>query len=209
MTNHVSEAAVELRQLAAADPLDESDTLEALFAEIGEDLTDAIVGGSRERLVALRRELRRAYSLLMVREDERPEETLPFVIGRVTGLLELAGSAVRRQRPAGFGRELDDERNLQILLLLQEQEMALSELTGRLGIDKAAVSRRLQKLEAAGLLIRQMSGRQLYSRLTPAAGQVLRERQAAAVARPKRAYFPRFEEADIAALVRPEREASG
>ncbi len=210
MADHRSEAAIELRQLAAADPLGEADALEALFTEIGEDLTDAIQAGSRERLAALRRELRRAYSLLAVREDRRPEETLPFVLGRVVGLLELAGSAARRQRPAGFGRELDDKRSLQLLELLQEKEMASSELTERLGIDKAAVSRRLQKLEAAGLLIRQMSGRQLYSRLTPAASQALREHQGqvAAAARPKRAYFRHFGDEDIAALVGKPPEAA-
>ncbi len=210
MESQTSDAVIELRQLAAADPLREVDALEALFAEIGEDLTDAIQSGGRERLAALRRELRRVYSLVAVREDDKSEETLPFVLGRVASLLELAGSAARRQRRAGFGRELDDERTLQVLELLREKEMASSELTERLGIDKAAVSRRLRKLEAAGLLIRQMSGRRLYSRLTPAARQALRERQGrvAAVGRPERTYFGHYGEEDISALVGKPQEAA-
>ncbi len=200
MNPNASEAVVELRELVAADRLDDADALEALFTDIGEDVIEAIRAGNRERLAALRREVRRAYSLLVVRQAEGAEETPAFVLGRIATLVELAGAAARSQRPAGFGHELDDDRNLEILELLQDQELALTELTKRLGIDKAAVSRRLQRLDAAGLIIRQMSGRRLFSRLTPAARQVVEARTAAAVR--GRSGFDHFEQHDIDAMLR-------
>ncbi|MCP4657729.1 MAG: ArsR family transcriptional regulator [bacterium] len=200
MNPNASEAVVELRELVAADQLGDADALEALFADIGEDIIEAVRAGNREGLAALRREVRRAYSLLVVRQAEGAEETPAFVLGRIAALVELAGAAARSQLPAGFGRELDDDRNLEILKLLQDQEMALVELTKHLGIDKAAVSRRLQRLDAAGLIIRQMSGRCLYSRLTPAARQVVESKTAAAV---RGGYgFDHFENHDIAAMFR-------
>ncbi len=162
-------AIVRLREAFDLD----ADAVEGLLALVSEDVLDAVETEDREYLLGARRELHRAYTVLAASGHDISETEPPFLLGRVAGLLELVGASALRQRPVEFERELNNERNLELLYLLREGEKTSTELTGRLSVDKSMVSRRLRKLEAAGLVIRQLSGRQLYSRLSLAARSAL------------------------------------
>lgn len=140
-------------------------TLEGLFAVISEDVLDALDEVDSEHLANAWQELRRSYVLLTA-QDPEAEDTAAFVLGRVTGLLELVGAAVERQEPAKLRREMANGNSREVLDLLRRGEKTSKEIEEALGIDKALLSKQLQRLEAVGLIIRQKSGRDTYSRLS-------------------------------------------
>jgi hypothetical protein len=74
--------------------------LEGLFAVINEDFLDALESIDDDYLYdylnGARRELRRSYAVLAAQEPAA-EDTPAFILGRITGLLELVGAAADRQ----------------------------------------------------------------------------------------------------------------
>ena len=172
--------------------------LEGLFAVIAEDVLDALDKADAAHLASARRELRRSYALLAAQEPEA-EDTAAFVLGRVSGLLELVGAASERQEPIEFRREMANEKNRKILELLRDGEKASKEIEVALGMDKGQLSKWLQKLEAVGVIVRQKSGRRIYSRLSLAAQTALDEDE---LGGGRASGFERFGLQDIADVLR-------
>lgn len=164
-----------IRRLRAAcdGEHDDVETLQGLLSAVTQDVLDIVQVADREELIGARIELRAAHTLLTA---NGPDGEPSFLLGQVTSLLALVDAAASRQPSVDFLRELDNEKNRELLMLLLDGEKTSTELTKSLGIDKSAISRRLRKLEAAALVIRQLSGRQLYSRLSMAARKALGQR---------------------------------
>ncbi len=167
MAEYKLAAICELRQALRNDA--EPNVLEGMFAAVTEDVLDALEVQDCDYLSGSRQELRRTFAVLAARSSSDIEAEPAFLLGRVTGLLELVGASARRQLPAEFTRQLENPDNQALLDLLRKGERSSKELTERLGVHKSTVSRSLRRLEAAGVVICQPSGRQLYSRLSVAA----------------------------------------
>jgi DNA-binding MarR family transcriptional regulator len=164
-----------IRRLRVACREPDDDALVGLLAVVTEDVLDLVQIENREELVTARSELRATHTLLTTRDPGTCEGEPGLRLGQVTSLLGLVAAAASRQPSADFQRELGNEKNRELLKLLLDGEKTSKELTKQLGVDKSAVSRRLSKLEAATLVIRQLSGRQVYSRLSLAARNALEQ----------------------------------
>ncbi len=168
MSEHKLAAISEMRQALRNNA--DHEALEGMFAVVTEDVLDAVEVEDREYLAGARQELRRTFAVLAARASSDIVEEPAFMLGRVTGLLELVGASAERQPSVEFTRQLENQDNKALLdQLRQKGELSSKELTERLGVHKSTVSRCLRRLEAAGVVICQPSGRQLYSRLSMAA----------------------------------------
>jgi len=69
---------------------------------VSSDIADALMSGDREYLYETRREIRRAYTVMLAKtKGTSGENSLEFVLGRLAGLYELLAIAANRRCAGG------------------------------------------------------------------------------------------------------------
>ena len=171
---------------AAPDP-----RIEGAFDAVTEDLVDALTTERGDFLLAGHRDLRYLYSAAVERvrqQESGPEDHPSFSLGRLVALLDVAADAVRRVLVGSVEAELDwvlsDQACAKILEALHEQQGSLtksSDLERTTELHKTEISRKLDKLEARGLVTSRRLGKHRLSRLTGTGAEIAKRQLASLV----------------------------
>lgn len=158
--------------LAQAIPngeVDQSRNVDGLLMAVAEDIVEtAALGGAIGAGVEFER-LASIYDQ-MIRRLPLDFKTDPaFRAGQVSAMVEVLGALKDRAPSIAFKEQLGAHGNAEMLALLLDGERCAADLPKLLGKDTTQIDRMLEELQAAGVIVRQRSGRAVYVRLSMAA----------------------------------------
>ena len=100
----------------------------------------------------------------MVLSKDKPAAA-PGLPGPMVGAAPLAEMAINARAASHFLKALSNHNRLQLLCLLGEGEMTVTELEAALGLRQPAISQQLARLRTEGLIAGRRDGKSIHYRL--------------------------------------------